>query len=71
MACDPFFLLGGVVVKSTRLRYIRAKSIDDLSEFVSSLPFKIEIKGYPVKDGKRWLLWFIPPDSVEIGNTNL
>lgn len=52
-------------VKQTRLRYILASSLDELELAVNSLPFKIEIKGNPVNTGKKWVLFFIIPDSVD------
>lgn len=50
-------------IRSTRLRYISAKDPDLLSVAISSLPFKVEVKG-PVFDGKRWFIWFVIPDNV-------
>lgn len=52
-------------VKNTRLRFIAAKTAGEISLAVSSLPFKVEIKGNPVFDGKRWILWFVIPDNVQ------
>jgi hypothetical protein len=52
------------MVDSTRLRYIRAKTADQLTAAVSSLPFKVEIKGGPVKDSSKWILFFVIPDNV-------
>lgn len=54
-----------MTVSSTRLRFISAKAAADLSVAVSSLPFKVEIKGAPVFDGTKWFLWFIIPDEVD------
>jgi len=52
-------------VKSTRLRYISTSSAVELSAAVNAFPFKVEIKGGPVYDGKRWYLWFVIPDHVK------
>lgn len=45
-------------VDSTQLRYIRSKKLDLIQLYVVSLPYKIEIKGNPVFDGKKWTLFF-------------
>ena len=59
-------------VKSTRLRFLSAGTPDELSEGVSALPFKVEIKGQPVYQGSRWHVFFVIPDNVEdFGNVNL
>lgn len=61
-------------IKSTRLRYIAAQTADIISLAVSSLPFKVEIKGNPVPSGDGlWYVWFIIPDNIpsEFPNTNL
>ena len=42
----------------TRLRFLQAKSKRDLIVMIESLPFKIEIKGMPFKEGKEWTIWF-------------
>ena len=49
---------------STRLRYVTARKAETICNFVSNLPFKIEIKGGLVFDGKKWLLSFVIPDSI-------
>lgn len=35
-------------------------------QWVQSQDFKVEIKGNPVKDGSRWVLFFILPDGVKL-----
>lgn len=50
----------------TRLRYIESKDKDKILKYVSGrvgLPYRIEIKGSPIFDGKKWVLWFILPDD--------
>ena len=49
---------------TTRLRYVSAKDPAKLALFLSKLGFRVEIKGAPVWDGKRWYVWFIPPDDI-------
>jgi hypothetical protein len=60
-----------VAAKSTRLRFIQADTPEDISQTVSALAFKVEIKGAPVLDGKRWVLWFVIPDEQEMMNITL
>lgn len=59
--------------KSTRLRYLKAKTEEEVSAAVTRLPFKVEIKGAPVWNGKRWVLWFVLPeeDGIEMGNMEI
>ena len=38
---------------------------------VNQLPFKIEIKGAPVLNGKIWYLFFILPESELLDFNNL
>ena len=52
-------------VMHTRLRFIRAKSVETIIEYVNSLTYKIEIKGSPVFAQKKWTLFFIPPDEID------
>ena len=42
---------------STFLTYICSKSEDKLTQFIWSLPYKIEIKSIEYKKGK-WFCWF-------------
>ena len=58
-------------VRSTRLRYIKASSLDVLSSAVDGLPFKVEIKGNPVKDGRAWVIWFVIPDEHKFNSVDL
>ena len=51
--------------KCTRLRYFSSKNPDDIVEIVNSLPHKIEIKGTPVYDGKKFYLFYIQPDNIK------
>lgn len=51
---------------STRLSWLASKDIKKLCLAVQLLPFKIEIKGNPVKDGNLWYLFFIPPDHIKV-----
>ena len=48
---------------STRLRYLTSKDKDILSEAVESLPFKVEIKGAPILENKKWVIWFVLPED--------
>jgi hypothetical protein len=62
-----------MAIKSTRLRYISARKLNDLISYVNNLPFKIEIKGNPVLEGRLWVLFFILPEieGIELGNIDL
>jgi hypothetical protein len=51
---------------TTRLRYVSAKRPELLVLFLSRLGFRVQIYGSPVWDGKRWFLWFVPPDDIAI-----
>lgn len=51
-------------LQSTRLRFIKAPSLEILMSAVESLPYKVEIKGSPVKDGDAWVVFFTIPESV-------
>lgn len=59
--------------KETRLRYIRTSSIDDLVIAVASLPFRVELKGNPVKDDGKWVIFFVLPeiDGLEWSSVDL
>jgi len=48
---------------STRLRYISSTTALGLSEAVSSLPFKVEMKEVVFAKG-RFFAWFVIPDNV-------
>lgn len=50
-------------IKSTRIRWVASKDKDLLMAWVSNLPYKIEIKGNPVLEGKKWVLFYILPES--------
>jgi len=52
------------VPTNTRLRYISSKKIENLIRYVNGLPYRIEIKGGPVYDGKQWSLFFVLPDDL-------
>lgn len=51
---------------TTRLRYVRSKDPDQLIAFLAALTFRVQVYGSPVWDGKKWILWFVPPDDVTI-----
>jgi hypothetical protein len=61
------------MLQSTRLRYISARTAGALSLAVSSLPFKVEIKGPPVFNNGRWFVWFVLPEnpSIKLKNVEL
>lgn len=50
-------------ILSTRLRFASGSSPEELEAIFNSLPFKVEIKSV-VKDGKKWVCWFVLPDNV-------
>ncbi len=49
---------------TTRLRFVNAKTQEDLTGFLDRLGFRVQIYGAPVWDGKTWTLWFVPPDDI-------
>ena len=51
-------------VVNTLLRYISSKKIENIIMYVNTLPYKIEIKGNAVFDGKRWTLFFNLPETI-------
>jgi hypothetical protein len=58
-----------IEIRSTRLRFIAAKQAEVVSALVSSLPFKVELKGNPVRsDDGYWYSWFVIPDIVPVFN---
>lgn len=47
--------------KLTRLRYVRARSPEDLESFFRSLGQRVQI--YSInKDKDKWVAWFVPGD---------
>lgn len=60
---------------ATLLRYIKSKDPDLLTMAVGALPFKVEIKGSPVKDKGKWILFFTldeeDPKALRFENTEL
>ncbi len=55
---------------STRLRYIRGVTPDELTEFVELLPYRVQIYSMS-HDGTAWFLWFVPPDDIAEVQPNL
>lgn len=51
------------VALTTRLRFVSARRPEQIVEFLNRLGFRVQIYGSPVWDGKRWFLWFVPPDN--------
>lgn len=51
------------MANSTRLRFVASKDLGLITRWVESLPFKIEIKGNPVKDKGKWYLFFNLPEE--------
>lgn len=58
-------------IKSTRLRYVSAKTAHEVSQIIDRLPFKVEIKGGPVFAQKRWFIFFVIPEIVGLDFDNL
>jgi len=52
-----------MAIESTRLRAVSSKQLEDLLFWVDSLPFKIEIKGNPLRENGKWHLFFVLPES--------
>lgn len=55
-----------VIPATTRLRFVSSKRPEALVFFLSKLRVRVQIYGAPVWDGKRWTLWFVPPDDISI-----
>lgn len=55
-----------VNITSTRLRFISASNVGELTQAVSSLPFKVELKSlvFDAKE-KRWYQTFVLPDFID------
>lgn len=54
---------GSVSPDTTRLRFVSSKDPKALIQFLDSLGVRVEVKGNPVFNGKKWFLWFIPSDK--------
>jgi hypothetical protein len=50
---------------TTRLRFVQAKTPEELTKFLGRIRMRVQIYGAPVWDGDRWTLWFVPPDIAE------
>lgn len=48
--------------KTTRLRYVIAKSCKDIEIYLNNLGTRVQIYGCPVYDGANWVLWYVPSD---------
>lgn len=53
---------GGSRVKTTRLRYIKAKDPNLIVEFLNRLGVRVRVYGSPQWNGKSWFCWFVPDD---------
>lgn len=51
---------------TTRLRFVSAASPERIVEYLDRLPYRVQIYGAPVWNGRRWFLWFVPPDNVAL-----
>jgi len=58
-------------VNSTRLRFVASANADDLVNFISRLPFKVEIKGGPAVKDNRWFLFFVIPANVNLNSVTI
>lgn len=58
------------MLKSTRLRYLSAKTPEEISISISRLPFKVELKSLQF-NGSRWVVWFVLPEEEGIDFVNL
>jgi hypothetical protein len=58
-----------LAVDSTRIRYISARTVEEVTQAVTSLPFRVELKSlvYNPED-KRFYQTFVVPDNVETFN---
>lgn len=52
--------------RTTRLRYVASRDPNRLVEFLNSIGFRVQIYGSPQWNGKKWFLWFVPPDEIGI-----
>ena len=55
----------------TKLRFIASKDPEKITQALERLPFKVEIKGAPVRKGPKWFLWFTIQDEVDFKNVIL
>ena len=54
------------MIRATRLRSIKARTLEEIEEVINALPFKVEIKSGPLpfKDGRGvgWMISFVLPE---------
>lgn len=57
---------------STRIRYVSAKSAATIEQFITSLPFKVELKTI-VSQGDRFFCFFVLPEyeGLEFASVDL
>lgn len=56
----------------TRLRFARSKDPEMLTAFLGRLTMRVQIYSI-AHDGKKWVLWFVPPDDIakDVKNVDL
>lgn len=58
------------MIQTTRLRYISAKTQEEILAGVEALGFKVEIKNI-LWDGKLYTIWFVLPENEGIEFTSV
>lgn len=60
------------MIASTRLRFIKASTLEDLVGAISTLPFKVELKTI-TQEKKTWVAIFVLPevDTLDFKNLDL
>lgn len=57
-------------IKATRLRSLRARTLEELEQAINALAFKVEIKSGPLpfKDGRGagWVIAFVLPEVDQL-----
>lgn len=59
-------------LSATRIRHVSSKELLLAEQFISSLPFKVELKGISF-DGTRWVIHFVLPeyDGLDLASVDL
>lgn len=50
------------VVRSTRLRYVSSKNLDNISKYFDTIKRRVQIYSI-IYDGKKHICWFVPGDG--------
>lgn len=58
-------------VKSTRQRHVESKDLFAIDAFITSLPFKVELKSLVVKSNKFYQTFVIPDNVADFLSVDL